>query len=379
MDLFGGDVLNRLTNLSTYSPSLSRKDELDSILSCVDQYTENDPLSSMQFSAVQCRRLLFSLLTDTIRSPFYSRSTQANRVESPGRNFMQKIVRSLISLSSPANMTLGMRSFILHCFSLTPELMPMFFNSISTVSDPKPTFECISSLAHLSFYIREGPTMLQCLVKENELTHTSLSNLKSKNDESLILTSIPKSLTKNTLSKSIQHPNPLVVFESMKLCISILHRSKIFLDSLITFSSDEKDENKEVLECILSRFMGALIHRLPDTQSLLAIRSKFEQSNKKTGKKSMHLILSMQIYEVLQLYKECLPQFFFSVKFEWTKLVPEKEMFDSIHPVLQYRSLKTLQSILTPSKFIMNVSKEKSMPSEISRSNFSLPLIPGSK
>lgn len=328
------------------------------------------------------RRLLFTLLSDLKTSPFLVYACLPIRAENTARNYLQKIVRSLITLVPTApTYSLGVRSFILHCLKQTPELMPIYFNHLTSMSDPKPSFDCISYYCHISSYMKKGPSVMECLMKANATKKIDVITLKSRNAETLMASAIPKSLTKSILSKSIQHSNPLLITETLKVLINILQRSYNFILNLHEMKSSSKPSEKnekeltEIVNNTITRFTDALFHRLPDVQSLLAVRSKFdcfskkETNNELDQSSSANLIILMQVYEIIRLYKECLPNAFRSIKFEWTKLIPENErIFLSIHPVLQFRLLKTLQDLTNSCKFGFDVSiKMKKLCSYISR------------
>ena len=378
--VFGGDVMNRLIRLVEFSPSITSAETIPAILSREDTYdtSENNQINLVREAAVQSRRLLFSLLSDVENSPFLIHIRLSTRTENTARNYLQKIARSLIALSSTTpTINLGMRALILLCMKRTPELMQVYFNLLTTTTDPIPSFHCISSFSHLTHLIKEGPTVMQCLDKAKSSKTLKLDDIKSINVTTIISCIIPKSLMKSTISKAIQHQNPLLLSEFLKFIISMLQRSLTFIHNLHELNSSSKtsqleSKDKIALQEILIRFMNALSNRLPDMQSFLAIRSKFDSSSKKIKTEmasksktasiqsystSSSIIIMMQLYEILRLYKECLPQVFHSVKFEWTKLIPDNEdSFFALHPVVQYRCLTTLKNLVSPPHFNLNVS-----------------------
>ena len=312
----------------------------ENVLSCNDYYSTLNPI---EYAAVEARRLLFVLLCDKSRSPLlhliYSRGAVA--WEDLPLAQLQNLSRALLSITS-SSCSLQMRQFILYCLNGTPQILPLYFKSLSVV-DPKPNFSCIACYAFIAQLIREGPTVVECWSAHRGHVLSNFGSTDNKKiPDSIMACIMPSGLSKHVLTKALLQPNALLVSETLKLMQAILQRC----EALIQDVSSHPDSESFILAVA-----DAFQKRIPDVQPLLTLRSKFDPFATKPNNEGAYtsqvcLILTMQLYDIVCLYSTCLPRAIASSKVDLvTKLLPQEGAFLLSPPPLQLRVLETLKKL----------------------------------
>lgn len=290
-----------------------------------DEEVDNEVLNSIKF---QNRMLIVTILSDIKSSPFlktlHSSASPESVISSQSHNLV-RCIQILLALSSDQVQT---RSFILQCLNNTPSLFSSFFRAI-TIPDIAPSFPCISSYSFISFLIENGPRTW------------SLSGDSSKvlTSEKVVSQIVPRVMTKNILTKTLQTSSHLLLLQCLKCIGSIMKRLQRLLNDVQV--SEEGDNTKQ-------KWTDAVHKRLPDFQVLLSVRSKFDpfRANHKSPIHRAHTIVSVNFCDVLRLYAEIFTKSISSLQFDWTKLLPEDYLeFCSANRSLQTRILSTFESI----------------------------------
>lgn len=335
----GGDALDKISRLASNAPLLSAShNDPASVLAGCDSY--DDDLGIYEQTAVEARRIIYLLLADRTNSPFLS-STQ-HRSNNKNQSSWQKLFRAL--LSSMAISDLPARDFILTCTTTSKVLLPILFKVV-TVSDIQDTIESISTHALVRNLMLNGPSAYSCYTESQPIARTHIGAEKASNIfdiEYLLLCTMPSSLGKSAQTKAILQQNDFIVYESLKMIIVALKRLGRLLQDIN--DCEGLDDQKGVLGAIEE----AALQRLPDVQSLLSVRSKYDfYSGKNKSSTEVTRVVGNLVLESLTLYGLYLSRSIDEVKFDWMKILPpDVKTFYSIPEALQFQTLYTAKSML---------------------------------
>lgn len=271
----------------------------------------------------ECDHIIQIALSDHLKSPFL---VYLKFDRSAGRNLSTKVSTQLdkaIQEFLTVNGDMKSRQFIVKCFNQTPSLFHSWMKH-QPIPDPKPSFAFLSIISLLSLMLENGPIPDQDDSKENQMdTNGIIANI------------IPKSLSKNILTKTLQSNNSLLVSSSMKLIIDIFLRYQC----VIKFYKIGEDEMKVLVQKINGR--------LPDLQILLALRSRFDPFSKNSLRNtvSSHEIVTLHLCEIIEMYSEFFPALVRDLQYDWIKFLPDFTSFLQVSRCVQYRILKCLFSI----------------------------------
>lgn len=313
-DLLGADALTNVTQAATRAPPLNSYND---VLRGVDEY--QDKVTPLEDVGIKARRLLFLLLADASRSPFLKRISgkDDDKLSSIYMTFMVKALNQVLN-ASPSIHT---QNFIIYSMTETPLLLPGFFRYIK-IPDVNATFAFLSRLHLVSRIMKEGPPPSACLV---------VTDLSPRGIENTLSNLLPQHLNKQVLSRALQSSNPLTVFEAAKTILRSISRYRLMVVSF---------KNSSFQELVSKAFLS----RLPDVQALVSTRSKFDPF---ANEKKDSVLVNGLICRVLEDLAETFPIAVTSVKFDWTKLLPDPiSLFRKARPVAQLRILQTLEKII---------------------------------
>ncbi len=297
---------------------------------CVPTYNEENPgfVSNVR---CECKDMVEFLLADDKCSPILlqlrlEREKKKNASASSLMSQVNKVVQHLLVSRSD----METRQFVSSCFNSTPSLYPHWMRTVA-VPEPKASFSFLSTLALISFMLKNGP-------EAKSLDDGLLGgNDKKKALDYLVATIVPKALSKNILTKTIHSSNAFMVNETLKLIIVILRRFQHH-----TRRISDKDGR---IECLVE----TLLSRLPDIMVLLSLRTRFDPYEKGSDQCTMNISKSFILFnfcEVLQLYSTVFPRAFKVVQFDWMKLLSDSTTdFLSVPAILQERLLYTMSKI----------------------------------
>ena len=330
MKLLNPEAMDKLIQVSALAPPLESTTAYNAVLSGSDIYRLSEENASVELCAVECRRLVFILLADPVRSPFlkqigensvkyFSPTAQTSHV-----NTISKALCRLIATDS----SLPMRNFVIRCLRVTPQLLSSCFRLLP-IPDPKPNYACLSSMAFFSGVLREGPTIFDCA------TASKCDGALPSKAEHLIVYIAPQSLSKTFLTKAVQSQNSLLVMEALRVISNILKRVQ----------NSGQDSFRLLLADSTQR-------RLPDLQALLSLRSRYDPFKnfrcddvgcKDKSDLSLQELVMFRLCQTLRLYGKILPEAVRSAKFDWSKLLPDDlETFFQVSASLQVEVLTTL-------------------------------------
>jgi hypothetical protein len=321
-DLLSRDPLQNLSQLLSYAPPLADNNTFHDILNASDTYSED--LDSLPNAAVESRRLLLPLLSDSTRSPFLAAHGHGSL---SSKSDGQQLVRTLIQLRNLPNGGIQIHHFLVDCVKTTPSLLSSFFR-ILTFPDSKQIFEFISTLHFVSSLIREGPSPMECLPSANERS-------KLEHMEDILVSILPVKFRRQALAKALQSKNALVVLECLKLLKVVIDRfNKLKTEGANQFHWSDDYKNK---------LSATFALWLPDLQVILTVRTRF---NAYSGKKDCALI-NDNLNRVLEGFTIVLPSLVKGAKFDWLKLVPgSATKFFKALPLVQRSVLRTLKLII---------------------------------
>ena len=282
-------------------------------------------MSSIMKVARECHEIVRSFLIDTLHSPFL-RIISGDLDEGVVASAMNQVVRCIHLLVS-LKPIMTTRTFIVECLNKTPLLLPPYFRTLN-FPEPKATFSCIASYSFTTF-------LLHNVGKTWSHAQQSWSSKNAKSSEQALIHIIPKSLTKNTLTKAIQSSNLFLLSETLKLIIAVIKRAQELLS--VGYKLVLQNDVKE-----------GLLRRLPDLQAVLSARSRHDPFISKEGgsSKMSQNLLTMLFYEVLILYSSTFQSTITSIQFDWMKILPTSaDHFLAVSKCLQYRSLLTLNTV----------------------------------
>ena len=267
----------------------------------------------------ECHLIIDMLLSDSQQSPFLQ---LISSTKSP-RNIELSIISNLtkciqLILTSSPN-AVSTRNFVLRCFQNTPKLFTSFLKVMS-IPETASSFACISRYSFIAFLIENGPFPYN----------------SSMTAEAVLSFIIPKNLTKNAITKTLQNANTILLLECLKVISTVLE--KLCKYKKHTYGKSLTED-----------YLNIVRKRLPEVQVLLSIgRSKFNPFVDKTNtsERTINSVVTMNICNVLQLYATAFASSVTSLQFDWMKLLPENcDTFCAADHYLQVRLLSTLASI----------------------------------
>ncbi len=352
-----GEPLEQIVRISSSAGTFS---SYHNVLNGAEEEGEKDLSNALLNAATEARRFMFLLLLDIQKSPFLQiLHSSTSTIEKVSYSYIQQLSRCLLSIlhhvSSSSLQLLPTREFILACLHNSPQFLVAevfrnltpntFLNDQQQQLVLEPTYSCLSYLAFMSYLIKNAPSVWSCLSSSQKQTKI----IPSKVDQ-LLCYVLPKSISKNMFTKALNNTNVMLVMEGLKLLISGLKRAK---DFVLSFQKQQQQSENEFYNendfGILSNFTEGLCRKLPDLQTIVALRSKFDpyvSEDESKREQLANFIVGMSVCEVLDLYASFLPQSIDSINFDWMKLLPDShDCFFMANPILQRRLLQTLYSI----------------------------------
>ena len=270
--------------------------------------------------------MMMTILSVKDQSPFLKILHSSRFSEGVISSIKRNLTRCIQVLLSHSADIVETRTFILRCFNNTPKLFKAFLH-ILTIPEVSPSFACISSYSFMTVLIDNGPYTWK-YADEGEVTPTA---------DKVMTHILPRALTKNILSKTLQTSNALLLLECLKCIGAIMKRFRNFV-------SDIQDcaERKGLIET----YMKIMCRRLPDLQVLLSVgRSRFNPFHESSGQIASSIVI-MNFCNILQLYASIFRSAISSLQFDWMKLLPDNyTMFCAAELCLQSRLLITLATI----------------------------------
>jgi hypothetical protein len=281
--------------------------------------------------AVEARKLLLFLLIDVSFSPFLrfihsNMKTPDNPSYKSLVNQLTRCVQSLVSLSYDNYL----REKILESLQNTPILLPYYFRSLAML-EPSTSFAYLAQISFIRYLLESGPVPS---LPSGETMEISYDHENSFDDWIL-----PSRLSKNHLTRSVQGSNALIVCQILKLITSVLKRA---LKVTKTFHRDRR-----------FMIMNTVHKRLPELQTLLAIRSRFEpfytslsQPPHRNSINDPNCFVVFYLCGTLQLYRSTFEASTQITQYDWTKILPENPSSFTTAPVwFQCRLIQTLISM----------------------------------
>lgn len=309
LDLLARDPLQNLCQLLAYAPPMTNDITFLDVLNASDSYSE---LKNLSYAGVEARRLLFTLLSDTSRSPFFAPAEQQH-------------VRLLIQLLHAPNGGIQMQHFLLDCTVRTPMLLPRLFRMLK-LPDPKQKFDFISTVHFVTTLIRRGPSPASCLAPKADPTG---------NIEDFLVTVFPIHFRRQALARALQSGNCLVVLECLKLLSSGVERFGL-LKTEVLHHGKRKDDSAQAL-------CDAMMQWLPDMQVLLKVRAKFDAFSERKD----CAVINDCFHRALERFATVLPPLVQEANYDWMKLLPnQSQKFFQALPLVQRSVLRTLKLII---------------------------------
>jgi hypothetical protein len=320
-ELLSRDAMKNICQFVSHAPPLTAENSFKYVLSGKDDY---DDLTSLDDAGVEARRLLFPLLGDS-RSPCIS--TVIHRDDNSAKHDQQHLIHALVHLLEIPQGGMEMRKFLVHCVQTTTQFFEGIFRVV-TFPDIKKSFGFISQLNFVSLMMRNGPSPMECLPR-NEIEK------KEPDVEMLLSVLFPARLKKSPLSKALQTGNSLIVLECLKLIITAVQR----FDILKSAGTNDWKWNDEYVDSVSRTFLSWL----PDLQILLKVRSRFDAFSVNKA----NVLVNDCLCRLLDTYTRVLPFSMIEAKFDWMKLLPSSaDIFSKAATVVQERILGSLESVL---------------------------------
>lgn len=340
-DLLSGEVLDSLSELSLFAPHFDPTlGSIQTIINGDDVYVD---LDSIETAAVEARRLLFILLTDTRRSPFLRDSSISYTADKEDQftAYLPQLSKSLHTLLSGQGHSVSLKVLLGQCLRTTPELTPHFFRTLQ-LSDPKPNYRSLAALTFVEGVVRDIPFPRVRTLRDGKMPTT----------EQILAEIIPICATKTLLSKVLQSSCALLTSGGLKLIITLLRRARGVL-----FDDGQRDSQSSLYKAVMSH--------MPELPILLSIPSRFDSFE--TSSQSNTTIVMLQLCEAFQCYAQIDSSLVANAKYDWVKFLPLEESpgrsFHNAEPLLQYRMLRTL---LLVSKLDQISFSSKMLPSALS-------------
>ena len=273
---------------------------------------------------VECDNILQIVFSDHMKSPFLiylkvDRSSGKNRSTKVSTQ-LDKAIQAFLSVNGDMNS----RHFIVKCFNKTPSLFQSWMKNL-LIPDPKPSFAFLSKISLLCLMLDNGPITNEGPSMDNQITvNSTLASI------------IPKSLSKNILTKALQSQNAILVSEVLKLIMVILLRYQ----RVVKHYDIDADDTKVLVEKISGK--------LPDLQILLALRSRFDpfckilEVNSVRNQLSSNEVIMIHLCETIERYSIVCPAIVRDVQYDWIKFLNDSTSFLRVPRCVQYRILTLL-------------------------------------
>jgi len=286
-------------------------------------------MSTLECVAVEGRNLLFLLLIDVQSSPFLQVIHDTRSVDNTFYKSLAHQLTRCIHMLVTSTYDTSLRERIVEYLQNSPPLLPFFFRSFS-LPEPSPSSTFFSRISFIRSLLEKGPVHSTWLGETLEASQEQHDNCT--------LWIMPSRLSKNYLTKAIQSSNAMIVSHMLKLITSILRRTAIF--------TREMDQDKRAL------LTDMIQKRLPDLQTFLAIRSRFDpfRATSQLSPENTSSVHCDSNYFVI-FYLCCLLQqyrslFEVSTQYDWTKLLPDSPESFRTSPIwFQTRLIQTLTSM----------------------------------
>ncbi len=270
----------------------------------------------------ECKILMMLVLADRERSPFLKQIHSERSAQIITSLCEGALIRCIQVILSSNNDVIEKRAFVLRCFNNSPTLFSQYFRVLQ-VPDPAPSFQTISFYSQLTFFIDNGPKMWN--YQDSVVTDASTAKA--------VMSILPKSLTKNVLTKTLQSSNAFLIVECLKTVAAILKRLS---NLILAIESNEK---------MIENCTKMIFRRLPDLQVFLSTRAKFDPFAQNYLDKLAN-VATVCIWNIIEKYTAIFLSTLSSLQFDWIKLLPNNaQTFCSTNLHLQSRLLKTLIGI----------------------------------
>ena len=324
-DLLSGEVLVNLTKLSSFAPLLDiTRDFMQSVFLGEDSYHDVNPI---ELAAIEGRRLLFTLLSDDHISPFLVVIRFRDQNEHAEAHLVQ-LSKALHSFLTEGGNHASTRIFLRTCLATTPQLVSHVFKGLH-LSDPKPNYRTLASLALLQCVVTDAPYPQEVLFSQNDHGDSDILGLSSNK---ILPAIIPTCVTKALLGKVIQSSCALLVSSGLKLIIALLNRANEFVSALPNFINDDKSEST------MSEFKvsigQAVLEQLPQISLLLSIPTRFDPFEESSSQSNS--IIVMELCKTIQYYCFLDPTLIGNVQFDWVKLLPLQNKTDQSGPLRDF-------------------------------------------
>lgn len=285
-DLLGAGTLQNLAQIVI--KCAPHFESFEEVLNKEEKQLEN--ISARICVGINARRLLFLLLTSESESPFLGRINynEDDKLSSIYISFISKVLHQLNTSDSSS-----IHKFTVYCIGKSPPLLPAFYRGMQLPDVKK--FQFLAKLRLVGSIMKQGPA-LSLFEGGNEREHLSQHEI-----DKLLLTVLPPKLNKQAISRALQCNNPLIVAESAKVLILALQR-------VVQCSKD------------CANVTRAFVARLPDVQTILATRSRFDPF---VNPSRRNIILNGLLCRVLFEMSNKIPELIISTNFDWIKLLPE--------------------------------------------------------
>lgn len=324
VDFFSGDALTHISHIACCAPSLVDSTPVRGTDTDVVMHSEP---TTIEEAGIEGRRILFTFLADPSKSPFLARMKHSKADDNQVAHCAQQLVRAMMFLLQHCP-SLSIQQFLIKCLQTTPTTVPYFFKMV-TVPDAVHAFSYIARMGFIFRLIREVPPVSSCIGGD--------AYLDTEQVDRVVSSIIPSSLKRQILSKALKSSNALIVSEALKVIYALTDRYHNFITDIETRPGTEE---------LRGLVTDAFLRRLPDIQSLLSVRTRFDPFTSVGDAKAGPIVIG-QVCKVLDSFALYLPDVLNNAKFSWFKLLPiDAEAFCSTSPVLQYQLLHTLELVL---------------------------------
>lgn len=278
LEAFSTECIQSLCCMSVgWAPTLIR---FEDVLNSTDEYVNNDADTRLQeVVGKEIRRLTFSLLADSSRSPLLQAISGTNKPNQNATSSEQIIVRAMAYLIEEDGNPLEVRRFVLYTLNMAPNLLPALFRVLLLPDMARTPCQLAARLNCISFFLRQGPCAKDCLSVEGPFVAA---------DDTIALVFVPFALKKTYFMKALQSTSALVAFEALKLYGSILARHRDF--RMYHVNEKYPSQVTVVTECLVSS--------LPDLAMLSNALAKLNT----TANAKSDVVLYAYICDVIRLY-----------------------------------------------------------------------------
>jgi len=318
IDILSHDFLTALVNLSTTSKSSNSDVQPTQILLLSDE----------------SRNLLFTLLSKEEESPLIGAVMGSNN--SHERQSSQSLVRLIVSLLEKS-VGLPYQKRAIECLNHCPTLQPVLFSEMKT-PDLANRFGLLRQLHFLNEVLERGPSIVESL------------SAREKNPEQLLLGFLPLSLKRQILNKILSDSNSLAVGETLRLCLHVLRKLKLWSDEL-----------KSSQSLIKKQIQDSIAQRMPDLRLVVGLIEGFGPWAPQPNE-----FLCARAADLLCEGAKMVPSWVNENRFDWSGIFNSKKSFSCFELYLQQKILKSmfevvrvqsdnLSSLLQPAKQLLTI------------------------